>query len=812
MRVLSLFVRTIDSASNETLIGYSNTGLKNKLDDPDMGYWEYDYYPDGALKTQTDAKNQTTTMVYDAAGRMKSRTDHNGQVSTWVYDTALYGMGQLASESSTNGYSKTYGYDYYGRPESSTTTIDGIDYSDSVIYDALGRISEQTYPSGYTTVNHYHHSLGLLEKVTKAGSEVPIWQAKSFSVRGQLESYKLGTNLNASRTYDGTTGRITDIAAWVSVPSTVNTHYDWDSVGNLNFRSDYVNNVTDTFDYDDLNRLTDMITTGAVNTSQNVTYYDSGIGNIRTKTGLGTYVYGGTCGGVQAGPHAVTSIGNKTYCYDKNGNMTSGDGRTTSYTTFNKPNIITKGSNTSRFWYGPNRDRFKRQDSTTAGTTTTHYVGNYEKSTGAGGTVERIYIDDYAIVIKDAGGEQLNYMITDHLGSVIALTDHIGTVLERFSYDAWGKRRQVNGNLNLDIFNFTSLRIMRGYTGHEMLDAVGLIHMGGRAYDPIIGRFISADPFVQYDNDLQSYNRYSYVLNNPLKYNDPTGYYSEESSGYNFDFDVGTSDWESAGFTGLTYSYDPSLSFDNYDLFNDSDMLFAETENLFSSDDYAGGYSLFDGDLGSGDFTDFLGSYGTDSSAPSPFSYAQYREDRFNDAYAHIVSGATPDCSATDCGMMGFTGRDASAFFYINGNVQYESGMDAPFVIAGRMISRIVLPAVAKAPKNTLSLIRSGDDIVQQVARQQYMKGFSHLRQFMKRGELRAYMADPSKGSRYIGHAVHRATDAELRALYGSRFQYDATRAFDFLDRATGQAIELTTRGGYWTHMQRGANTVLYKY
>ena len=65
----------------------------------------------------------------------------------------------------------------------------------------------------------------------------------------------------------------------------------------------------------------------------------------------------------------------------------------------------------------------------------------------------------------------------------------------------------------------------RGYTGHEMLDAVGIIHMNGRIYDPKLGRFLQADPVIQFPNYSQSWNRYSYVLNNPLAYTDPSGYF-----------------------------------------------------------------------------------------------------------------------------------------------------------------------------------------------------------------------------------------------------------------------------------------------
>lgn len=61
----------------------------------------------------------------------------------------------------------------------------------------------------------------------------------------------------------------------------------------------------------------------------------------------------------------------------------------------------------------------------------------------------------------------------------------------------------------------------RGYTGHEMIDTVGLVHMNGRVYDPILGRFLSADTFIQAPEYTQSFNRYSYVINNPLSATNP---------------------------------------------------------------------------------------------------------------------------------------------------------------------------------------------------------------------------------------------------------------------------------------------------
>jgi RHS repeat-associated protein len=113
----------------------------------------------------------------------------------------------------------------------------------------------------------------------------------------------------------------------------------------------------------------------------------------------------------------------------------------------------------------------------------------------------------------------MKYFHGDHLASTSVVTDASGNVIERLSYDAWGKRRSVTG-ADASI----SAQHNRGFTGHEHLDAVNFIHMNGRVYDPTLARFISADPFIQSPENSQSYNRYSYVLNNPLTLVDPSGY------------------------------------------------------------------------------------------------------------------------------------------------------------------------------------------------------------------------------------------------------------------------------------------------
>jgi RHS repeat-associated protein len=104
----------------------------------------------------------------------------------------------------------------------------------------------------------------------------------------------------------------------------------------------------------------------------------------------------------------------------------------------------------------------------------------------------------------------------------MALTNTNGTVVEKYSYDAFGNRRNPLNWSQPD--TRTNLMLDRGYTGHEHLDGAHIINMNGRMYDPIVGRMLSPDPILQNPYSTQNYNRYSYVVNNPLKYTDPTGY------------------------------------------------------------------------------------------------------------------------------------------------------------------------------------------------------------------------------------------------------------------------------------------------
>ena len=146
---------------------------------------------------------------------------------------------------------------------------------------------------------------------------------------------------------------------------------------------------------------------------------------------------------------------------------------------------------------------------------TTIYGDNYEQVTDANGQTRHIYYLDGAVYVLDDGATsgRLYFAFTDHLGSITRLYSEYGNEVFAAEYDAWGKQ-----TVTVD-----SLDFRRGYTGHEMMPEFGLINMNGRLYDPIVGRFLSPDNYVQLPDFSQSLNRYSYCLNNPLKYTDPDG-------------------------------------------------------------------------------------------------------------------------------------------------------------------------------------------------------------------------------------------------------------------------------------------------
>jgi RHS repeat-associated protein len=512
-------VKVVDAKSNILTMGYDLRGRKTSMIDPDMGSWIYQYNVLGELTYQLDAKNQAVTMQYDVLGRLIKRTEPEG-ISQWSYDTVANGKGKPATVTGPGGYARSYVYDGLGRPVRVSTTINATTYLMDTGYDAVGRVASTAYPvangTRFTVYTQYN-ATGYLAAVTNSAGFV-YWKANARDAEGHLLQETLGNGLVTTRSYNVASGALQTIRTGAT-NNVQNLNYAFDYLGNLQSRNDAIQNTTETFGYDALNRLT------SVSGPAPKTYAYDSIGNLTSKSDVGTYSYG-------AKPHAVTATTgavNATYVYDANGNLQSGNNRELAYTSFNLPSRITQGSVTTTFTYDADRARTVQ---TTASETTVYLNprwdlgGHYEKTTKSSGVVEHkhyLYGSSGPVAIytlKSDGASTTRYLHKDHLGSVDTVTSETGAVLERYSYDAFGKRRLPNGTDGAVVPATTH----HGYTGHEHLDEVGLIHMNGRVYDPALGRFTQADPYIQDPTNSQSLNRYSYVENNPLKYTDPSGY------------------------------------------------------------------------------------------------------------------------------------------------------------------------------------------------------------------------------------------------------------------------------------------------
>jgi RHS repeat-associated protein len=168
------------------------------------------------------------------------------------------------------------------------------------------------------------------------------------------------------------------------------------------------------------------------------------------------------------------------------------------------------------------------------GESATFYIGGLlEKVQNSDGIDYRhmIRAGDATIIVSRqvSGTNSVHYVTGDHLGSSAAITDSNGANPLYLSFDPFGKRRGSNwiGNPSSENWEDIAGTTRRGYTEHSMLDNLGLIHMNGRVQDPALGRFLSADPFIPDPMSTQSYNRYSYVQNNPLTLVDPSGFTDE---------------------------------------------------------------------------------------------------------------------------------------------------------------------------------------------------------------------------------------------------------------------------------------------
>lgn len=479
---------------------YDNAGNQTGLTDPNAGTSTFAYDAAGRLTRQTDGRGKITANTYDALGRL-SVTINDGIATNYTYGTSGNELLRLTKVQTESNYS-AYTYDRYGRMLTEKRQVAGesglLEFA--YAYNAQGQVNSVTYP-GSLQMSRQYDAYGNLSKVL-AGTQT-IWERTGET--GLVTTSQLGGTLTATQTRNAQ-GLLTNLKTMKGSTVLHNMDYVFNgATGNLTSRTGMISQA-ESFTYDNMDRLTAVQQGSAA--AMSIGYAANG--NITSKTGLGTYTY------QTAQPHAIRYV-------DNTGGLVSNKLQTIAYNSFNKAYVLTDsiGNDAYRLdiTYGPDMQRWKTvQKKNNSLQKTIIFAGDYESVTEGSTTRQLYYVSGgdglAAVYVKQAGqADKVYYVCTDHLGSIIKLVDANGTEVFKASYDAWGRQTIANN----------SFAFHRGYTGHEHLAEFGLINMNGRMYDPVLGRFLSPDPYVQSPLFSQNFNRYAYCWNNPLRFNDPDG-------------------------------------------------------------------------------------------------------------------------------------------------------------------------------------------------------------------------------------------------------------------------------------------------
>ncbi|MDD5008374.1 MAG: toxin TcdB middle/N-terminal domain-containing protein, partial [Syntrophorhabdaceae bacterium] len=521
---------------NTTSMTYDSMGKKRSMTDPDMGYWTYAYDKAGNLISQTDAKGQTISFTYDALHRLIQKV-YPAHTVTYTYDdpSIPYSKGMLTSTTDPSGgetkEDRVLAFDLMQRVTRSTKTIGANSITINKTYDTAGRMITMTYET------NPQKSYGYVYDV--AGNTVGVWDYVTSTYHVQYSGHTASgqptvatfpkpndISIRTSYTYDPYTMRLATLVTEKlqgqnPVATLQNLSYEYDLKGNITTLTDTVNTITHTYTYDALDRLTTANGTGSNPYSH--TYAYDVIGNITSKSDVGsyTYLYGNK-------PHAVRQAGNLSFQYDANGNMTQRyDGGTSvtldlAWNHDNKPSVISRrvGGGASQpyltFTYDGNNQRVRKENHFT-GATTLYFGEVYEVRNEE--AIIHLFANTQRIAsIREDG--RMQYYHGNHLNSASVVTDGEGNTKETIEYHPYGTYRlRTDLDAAFPNVNYT-------FTDQEDDDEAGLYNYKARLYDPLLGRFISADSIIPEPGNLQAFNRYSYCLNNPVLYTDPSGQFS----------------------------------------------------------------------------------------------------------------------------------------------------------------------------------------------------------------------------------------------------------------------------------------------
>lgn len=350
----------------------------------------FTYDSNGNVLTQTDPRGQSITYTYDDLNRPLTETSSAG-TNTYSYDTALNGIGRLASVA-VPGLTKAFSYDIAGRPTSESHTIGTENFLTQRSFDWRGQLVGITTPDGLN-VTYGLDNAGQVNTVT-SGTDT-IASAIEYGPHGHISRVMMGNGVETINTFDPQQlHRLTSKVTTLGASTLQDLSYTLDAEGNVTGLVEAGSTDaarTASYGYDDLQRLTTATITNAAN-GQNYTrsYAYDVIGNLTSRSDLGTSTF------YENHPHLVSSDSTgTTYSYDAAGNLT-GDGTWThTWDAHGRLSNSTDGSTTVSYQYDESGQRFAK----IAPTDSTLYVGKtFERDDNASRT--HVFVRDLKLATK----------------------------------------------------------------------------------------------------------------------------------------------------------------------------------------------------------------------------------------------------------------------------------------------------------------------------------------------------------------------------------------------------------------------------
>ncbi len=535
-------LKTADYDGIKITVEQDGWGNKTQLSDPSAGVYRYEYDALGRLTKEITPKGETQT-VYDAYGKpLYEITNGEGtnRSMQYTYDPETQLLTKVSGYSDDLPFTYETQYDAYYRIKGKKETHPAFTYETQNVYDAYGRVEEQSLSATLaengtmlknTLKNHYNTN-GILYKVEDAATKQAVWTVKNVNAKGQTLLSEYGNGYRLMNSYDRYTPKTILHQHQETQQTAVDLEYRFNvAQGVLQKRKvNHFVGIEEDFVHDALKRLTEEKIDGQ---TVNEYAYDPR-GRMTYNTEIGKYQYPEGRYHIDRlhlnnrGEALKNTRGFHTIRYNSYKKATEihleGRGRISyAYNLFQGRAVAYYGSEEEDPYKRPLRKYYSADHAIEiTHNRTENTVKMVQYVDGDPYTASYVKI---AFVGADAAGTTTNgeayYLHRDYQASIIAITDSEGQLVEQRYYNAWGKRMQYQSNYPQHTTHNPLLD--RGYTGHEHLSSVGLVHMNGRLYDPSVRRFLGPDNFIQDPYNTQNFNRYSYVLNSPLVYTDPSG-------------------------------------------------------------------------------------------------------------------------------------------------------------------------------------------------------------------------------------------------------------------------------------------------